>query len=234
MEQALMTKRTLHTDSHINNGDSVGEAREPVDDAGDVARPPDVTAAEEGAGADPFDADSLRIVDDDETVRPERQPRRVLVRKPPKSEYVRVHPDPAYTIHTGVIELKDDRATYLVAPSLRAELEEEATYSRQLLHTAITRGGDLFLWPVRLPGPDGRDNDWNRSALEAAVIAREKWVRVLANLKFGVYDIYVAHGRLSEPQWPDRNITDILRIAFKDFYIDTLDHMILRRLRGEA
>ena len=34
--------------------------------------------------------------------------------------------------------------------------------------TAINRQGVLFLWPIRLPGADGKIDDWSRSAMDAA------------------------------------------------------------------
>ena len=53
------------------------------------------------------------------------------------------------------------------------------------LYTAINRQGVVFLWPVRLPGPDGKVNEWWRSAGEAAELAMTKWVRVKAEHELG-------------------------------------------------
>ena len=39
------------------------------------------------------------------------------------------------------------------------------------LYTTITRQGVVSLWPIRLPLPDGRYNEWHRSAAEAAELA---------------------------------------------------------------
>ena len=42
----------------------------------------------------------------------------VPVRKPNQQEFFRVHPDPAYRLTpAAVIELKDERETYLVLPA---------------------------------------------------------------------------------------------------------------------
>ena len=53
------------------------------------------------------------------------------------------------------------------------------------LFLAVNRQGDVFLWPCKLPGADGRSNTWNESALAAARLAEAKWVRVAANMNAG-------------------------------------------------
>ena len=70
----------------------------------------------------------------------------------------------------NVIELKDDREDYLVRPELVPELAGEIVF--KTVFTAINRQGVVFLWPVKIPGPDERrKNDWPRSAREAAEMA---------------------------------------------------------------
>ena len=59
-------------------------------------------------------------------------------------------------------------------------------------------------------------------------------VRVSANMSLGAYDIYKALGNLSDPEWPDESMDEIVRIAFRNSFIDSYDHPVLRRLRGES
>jgi hypothetical protein len=155
------------------------------------------------------------------------------VRKPDKAWFVRVHPSEDYRLQTAVVELKEERETYLVAPTLWSELSTEATFSPRLLCTAVNRQNVLFLWPIRLPGADGKLDDWNKSALQAAQLAEKKWVRVTANMSLGAYDAYQATGPIPEPKWPEQPFAELLRLGFKDRYIDRQDHPVLRRLRGE-
>ena len=183
---------------------------------------------------DPFDPASLRISQDFSAgLGVKKMLLTVPVRKPSREWFVRVHPDESYRLQTGLLELKEERELYLVAPDLWSDLATEATFSPRALFTAISRQGTLFLWPIRLPGPDGRVDDWNRSALEASQIATRKWVRVSANMSLGAYDVYAASGNLPEPDWPEMPFSEILRTAFKDRYIQEPDHPVLRRLRGE-
>jgi hypothetical protein len=98
------------------------------------------------------------------------------------------------------------------------------------LYLAIDRQGVPFLWPIRLPDSDGRDLDWYRSAREAAAEAMKRWVRVTANMKAGAYDIFVAESVTAEPNWPDFTLQELIKIAFKDRLITSLDHRVLQRL----
>jgi hypothetical protein len=184
---------------------------------------------------DPFDPASLRLSQDfSVAVGVKKALLTVPVRKPDKSWFVRVHPDPTYRLQTAVIELKEDREIYLVAPALWPELAAEATFRPKLLATAINRQGVVFLWDVNLPRTDGRADEWSRTALEALDMASTRWVRVVANMALGGYEVYFASGELGEPTWPELPFRDLLRVAFKDRYITDRSHPVWRRLRGEV
>lgn len=185
-------------------------------------------------GPDPFDPAALRLTQDYASTGGVRKVLlSVPVRKPDKSWFVRVNPDEQYRIQTNVIELKEERETYLVARSLWPELATEPTFRPKLLATAINRQNVLFIWEVNLPKDDKVD-DWTRTALEGINRATTTWVRIAANMPLGAYDLYEAQGELSEPEWPTTPFNELLRIAFKNRYIDDLDHPVLRRLRGES
>jgi hypothetical protein len=184
---------------------------------------------------DPFDISRLRLSQDFVAAAGVKKIlNTVPCRKPSKEWFVQTHPDPAYRIQTCVIELKEDSETYLVDSCLWRELVSETTFSPRALITSINRQGVLFVWPIRLPGSDGRLDEWSRSAMEAATLAAEKWVRVQANMSLGAYEVYEAAGQWATPEWPDLPFQQILKIAFKDRFVTDLDHPILKRLRGEA
>jgi hypothetical protein len=198
---------------------------EPQPKLGHVVAPPD-----------PFDPSKLRLSQDfSALVGVKKELVTVPVRKPDKSWFVQVHPDADYSMQTAVLNLSEDREMYLVAQPLWPELlTTEKTFMLQALHTAITRQGNIFLWPVGLPGPDGKSNSWNLSALVAVEKARKNWVRVTSNSQTLGYDVVRATGDIPAPTWPDVPFNEILRIAFKNWYVDSLDHQVLRRLRGEV
>lgn len=155
----------------------------------------------------------------------------IPVRKPNKHDYVRVHPDAAYQFATVVLELKEERETYLVEPALWEELRLEVT--SKVLYTTINRQGVLALWAIGLPREDGRSNEWNNTAHDAAIRAKQRWLRLIANMSLGAYEVYEAKGNIPEPEWPDLTFEEIINIAFKDRLINSLEHPVVRRLRGE-
>jgi hypothetical protein len=69
--------------------------------------------------------------------------------------------------------------------------------------------------------------------LEAVELAQKSWVRVSANMDVGGYDVLTATGTIPEPEWPGLSFAEILRIAFRHKLIDSLDHPVLKKLRGE-
>jgi hypothetical protein len=63
-------------------------------------------------------------------------------------------------------------------------------------------------------------------------MAMTTWVRVIPSGKS--YVTFVAQGNLGEPKWPEESFPKLLKIAFKDRFVDSADHPLLRQLRGEA
>jgi hypothetical protein len=106
--------------------------------------------------------------------------------------------------------------------------------SAVVLYTAINRQGVTFLWPVKLPTPDGKVNEWHRSLAEAAVRAMGCWLRVKADMALGAYAMYEASSTIPDPIWPAETLTQLLEIGFRNRLVDSLDHPVIKRLRGES
>ena len=88
------------------------------------------------------------------------------------------------------------------------------------------------MWPIRLPDDDGRFDEWSRTALEAVKQAETSFLRVLANMSIGGYELYKAAGAIADPQWPDLTFEQLLEKASKGKVIDSLDHPIIKKLFG--
>jgi len=182
----------------------------------------------------PFNLARLRMSQDfTETIGVKKALLTVPVRKPSTTQtFVRVHPDDAYRDKFAILELKEDRTTnYIVVPEIAEQIPGEVAV--KLLCTTIDRQGVVSLWPIRLPGPDGRHDTWNRSALTAAELARTHWIRLKANMALGAYDVFEATAAFPDPEWPQLSFQDLVEIAFKDLLIETFDHPVLRKRRGE-
>jgi hypothetical protein len=163
------------------------------------------------APPDPFDLASLRLNPSFlETAGVKKLLTTVPVRRPSPQDYNRVHPDPTYRENFNVIELKDDREDYLVRPELVPELAGEITF--KTVYTAINRQGVVFLWPVKIPGPDERRKmDWLRSAREAAEMAMQCWIRVVANMSLGAYEMIPPGSVIADPVWPELSYQELNR-----------------------
>jgi hypothetical protein len=204
---------------HNHNEDQQYAQKEDHDQAGVTAQP------------DLFDLTRLRLSQDFAAeIGVKKALLTVPVHKPDRQWFVRVHPDPEFRLEAAVLEMKDDRETYLVDPVLLPELPGEVI--PKVLFTAINRQGVVFLWPVRLPNTDGRHDEWNRSALEAAEMAIGCWIRVASNISLGAYEVFEASADLPEPKWPDVSFKKLLEIAFRDRLIRSLDHAVIKKLQG--
>lgn len=80
-----------------------------------------------------------------------------------------------------------------------------------------------------------RSNDFKE--LEIIVLRHElamtRWVRIVSNLHLGAYEVFEATAALPEPEWPVEGFEHIFGVAFKDYYIDSVNHPAVRRLRGD-
>jgi hypothetical protein len=180
---------------------------------------------------DPFDLDSLQLDQSFvETAGVKKHLTTVPVGRPNPQDFGRVHRDPKYQGTFAVIELKEDREFYILHSEIARALPGEFVMVR--LFTYINRQGVVRLFPVKLPGPDGKTNEWHRSLMEAAEIAMDRWCRIKANMSLGAYDIFEAEGTIPEPIWPDKTFEELLRIGFRDRVVDRLDHPLIKRLRG--
>jgi hypothetical protein len=176
-----------------------------------------------------YDLAALRLDQSFASVAVEKVLATVPVRRPPPTDFVRVHPDKQFP--TFVLDMKDDGEKYLLAPGLHLEVSH--LVHPTCLRLAINRQGVAFLWPLRLAGADGRINPWHQSAIDAASQAETRWLSLRANKSLGAYDIFLGDAALSEPAWPDKPIEEIVEIAFRNHFIAEPGHPVLRRLRGE-
>jgi hypothetical protein len=190
-------------------------------------------AAEEEEAADPFDLANLRL---DQSFIETAGVRKILatvpVGKPHPQDFVRVRPEPEFRENVAAIEWAEDREFFIITPHVVREIPGDCVFIT--LYTCINRQGVVRLWPVKLPGPDGRVIEWHRSAAEAAERATRNWVRLKANRALGAYEIFEAVSTIAEPEWPEATFQELLRIGFRDRLIDRLDHPILAKLRGLA
>ena len=94
-----------------------------------VPTPPDLEE-----GPDPFDPEHLRLPQDfGAALGVKKALLTIPVRRPAREWFIRTHPDPAYHLHTAVIELKEVGEVYLVAQHLWPDLAGESTFTSKML-----------------------------------------------------------------------------------------------------
>jgi hypothetical protein len=187
------------------------------------------TSNQPATNLDPFAPENLRLDQKfTETAPAKKLLTTIPVRKPNKQTFFRVHPDPAYRDIFPIIDLKDDREEYIVVRDLVPELITEIVHKQLCL--AITRQKTVFFLPLRLPGPDGKDNKWWKSLREHSERAETDWLRVVSNQDLGAYDVIVAaeNKNLGDPEWPDLSFWDLIKIAFKDYLITDINHPVIK------
>jgi len=179
-----------------------------------------------------FDLDSLRLKQDfSETLGIQKVLSHVPVRKPNKQNFIRVHPGKDYRMDVGVVEMKEERETFLVTPAMMSEPGIYELVVPARLVTYINRQGVVALWPLKLE-KDGKLNPWHESALEAAQLAEKQWVSVRADMSLGAYQIFLATSELPEPEWPEHTFSELVRLGFKGLIVDAPDHPLIQQLTG--
>ena len=179
-----------------------------------------------------FDLDSLRLKQDfNETLGVQKMLTHVPVRKPNRTNFIRVRCGEDYRLDVGIVELKETQETFLVMPTM---MQEPGVY--ELVHPArivtyINRQGVIALWPLKLER-DGKLNPWHESALEAARLAEEQWISIRADMSLGAYQIFLATAELPEPEWPEQTFSELIRLGFKGMIVDKPDHPLIQQLTG--
>ena len=180
---------------------------------------------------DPFDIANLRLDQSFvETAGVKKLLTTVPVGKPNPQDFMRSHPGQDFRDTFAMIELKEDREFYLLLREIARELPGE--FFTATVFTCINRQGVVRLVPVRLPGPDGKENNWHRSLMDGVLHTMKCWARIKANMALGAYEIFEASATIPDPVWPDLTFQELLRIGFRDRVVDRLDHPLIKRLRG--
>ena len=156
----------------------------------------------------------------------------VPVSKPKKPQFFRTHAAEDMTFAAMFLEQKEARESYVVLPNVAQEISE--LVRPVMLHTAIDRQNNVFLIPVPLAGEAGTRNPWHESLAQAVELAKQKWLRLTANMHTGSYDVYEAEGALPEPEWPAHGIDALVEVAFRGKIITSLDHPVVQSLLGRV
>jgi len=162
-------------------------------------------------------------------------PVNVAVKKPPNNVFFRCHPDPAMSLDASII-IGDGGADdyYFVTPLMLNHHVILPRLRKVTIAVVYTwPGGVVSLWPV--PNADETRIACWKSARAAYEMSKEKWVQLCWNADRRDYDVAVAEGITSKPNWPeDLNISKLLKLGFADKIINSPEHDYVKQLRGLA
>ena len=153
----------------------------------------------------------------------------IPVRKPNKKQFVCVHPSLEFRAENmPTIEDETTGEIYLLAANLEFPVDVENKVDFLNLAAAITTDGSLFLWFYK-----NSTNSWSDSARIAIREASRRWVRVIADKSSNGYFLETPMIAPPAPMWPDLSFTEMLETAFGTRYIDSLNHPLVKKLRGD-
>jgi len=154
----------------------------------------------------------------------------VEIRKPRPQEWFRTHLHPGMLKEIFVIRKDSSGEFYAVAPRLAQELAAEIREA--FVIAGINHEGALFVWPILKPKEDTNAQIFD-SDLEHVSLSRSVWIRRRWDPGSRSYLVDEAASN-KEPQWPESCILDEwLEKGFRGRFIDSVDHQLIRSLRGD-
>jgi hypothetical protein len=153
----------------------------------------------------------------------------VEVRKPHKQQWIYIYPEAEWRAPVALYEDEENRTTYAVTPEIEPEMLGDVV--RKWLVTYGTRHGTTNLWPIKMPDETGWLDQANQSALRIVNDHAGKWIRVVWKKPF--YEFIESTIQLPPPERPAGGFGELVAKAFKGLLIDTIDHPVLRRSRGD-
>jgi hypothetical protein len=152
----------------------------------------------------------------------------------PKNKFFRLDTRPEYRQEVAVYGHKEgfDDEDYLVAPQVQESLGERYV-KRAVIRVCVVRPNITRLWAIRYPDNEGRTNTWNSTTWLVAEAAESEWVRFEMNPSGTGWDVVVAETQWPDPEWPVEPMSALIQKAYKGRFINSTDHVILRKLRGE-
>ena len=151
----------------------------------------------------------------------------IPIKKPGNKNFFRVHPDPSYRLYDVPVFEEEGGDIYLPELELPDDVSEFVTHMN--LFTAISHRGKLFVWKFK-----ATDTSWLHSNLRVSRRAVDEWVRIKADFETGGYNIFTAPEPLhsKKPNFPTMSPEELFTLAFDSRRITSVEHPLIRSLRG--
>jgi hypothetical protein len=158
----------------------------------------------------------------------------VPIDRPANNVHFRSHPSAEMQLDNTTV-LRDNsgtqRAFYYVTPAMRSHPKLAPRLRKVTIALLyIWPGGQIQLWPVPILG-DSTLRSW-KSARAAFELSLTNWTSIVWNEERSDYDVETAEKIDKEPIWPEKSMSELLKLAFADKVIDNEEHPYVRQLRG--
>jgi hypothetical protein len=186
------------------------------------------------APVDPFDPMNLGISTDyAAAISAHASTKPFELRKPNNQEFFRTSPfEHQRLLVGGIVDKQDMSKLYVVLPSLLDEVRVRYSSHLRIYELVITQtlAGAPLLWGV--PQEEDRGGRWHSQERAARHQGTTRWTNMVAGR--GQYD-FTTIDNLKQVDWDSfPPMAETLRQALSDGrIIDSMDHPLLRKLRGE-
>ena len=90
----------------------------------------------------------------------------------------------------------------------------------------------MRIWPIADCTSEVAEK-WHRSRLKVLSEAKDKWVRIVANMSESRYDLLAAVDQTLPPKWPESAYGEIVEKALADCFITSSDHPVIQAIVGK-
>lgn len=155
----------------------------------------------------------------------------ISCREPKRTEWFRVRPGLESVTTTGAVRDPDTGVLYLLHGELWSRVGRGVDWICP--RVCVNNAGQVFLWPVPMPGPEAEWSPWFPAGQAVASLAEATWVRAEIDTRNREYRVETASGRdLPEPVWPPSDYLELMHAAFHGRVIDSIAHPLIRKGGG--
>jgi hypothetical protein len=163
--------------------------------------------------------------------------------KPEPDVWYRVNPDSDFIVPADILQVKQAvkgkggkassgsrrKMNFYISPFIVDGILADDRYNTFVkpctLYVPYCEGLGNLIWVVR----DAED-DWAISEQDAVLTGMNEWTRIVAGANS--FRTITCAGKTTVPKFPTQSMGELLQAAFKNKFIDSLEHPVLVALRG--
>jgi hypothetical protein len=149
-------------------------------------------------------------------------------RSPAPDEWFRVRPGAERCATAAAVRDPDTGRLYMAGADLWPGLGSRIEWICP--RACMNQIGQIFIWPIAVPGPGGDPRSWLAATRLVACLAEQRWIRLEIDREREQYRIATEAGRdLPEPVWPATDFLELLGDAFRGRLVTTPEHPFVRK-----